>query len=337
MVSTADFPQADRLEQVGKVVLAIANGRRADEEIETYIGLDSSGRQGRYYRLAAEMLGLITNQQNYAVLTTIGEEYARLTSAAARKDFLSRCLIETPVFRAALHYIHKYKPTDNQLKKWFRAFYPGAQSTADRRFVTFMNYLRDADLLKQSKGHNELGKYSGSVVKITKLSTAGITARKPRKTIIAPPTTASSSGSIRVDIDAQKRERANQTHWMLVAAKAAFLEGRGLQPYENEHVDLYASRDGDVILYEMKSVDQEGTNLLAQVRKAVAQLYEYRYIFDEPKARICLVTNQAIANKDGWLLDYLAKDRLIAYTWTENFSDFNLSDASKNLLGGFSP
>lgn len=46
MVATADFPQADRLEQVGRVAIAIAKGNQADEEIEAFIGLDSNARQG---------------------------------------------------------------------------------------------------------------------------------------------------------------------------------------------------------------------------------------------------------------------------------------------------
>ncbi|HQU09722.1 MAG TPA: hypothetical protein PLV25_07155, partial [Opitutales bacterium] len=161
MVTTADFPQADRLEQVGEVALAVSKKLHSDDEIEAYIGLDSGARQGRYYRLAAEVLGLITNQQNYAVLTPLGEEFASLNSAAAKMDFLARCLVETPVFHQALHYIHQHNPSDNQLKLWFRTFYPGAQSTADRRFHTFMSYIREAGLLKPSSIGNRLRKYAG--------------------------------------------------------------------------------------------------------------------------------------------------------------------------------
>ena len=47
MVNTSDFPQTDRLEQVGLVAIAIDKGKKADDEIEDYIGLDSAGRQGR--------------------------------------------------------------------------------------------------------------------------------------------------------------------------------------------------------------------------------------------------------------------------------------------------
>jgi len=229
MVTTADFPQADRLEQVGKVAIAIAKGNQADAEIEDFIGLDSAGRQGCYYRLAAEVLGLISNQHNHAVLTPLGKEYADLTSNASRMDFLARCLVDTPVFREALRYIHLHKPSDGQLRQWFQSFYPGARSTADRRFHTFISYIRDAGLLKRSANLNQLQKYSGSIVKQTKPPSQGLTGRKLKLSSTTAPTT-SSTGVIRVDVVAQKRERANLIHWQLIDGKSSFLADRDLEP-----------------------------------------------------------------------------------------------------------
>ncbi len=333
-VTTSEFPQADRLEQVGQVAVAIANGKQSDEEIESFIGLGSGGRQGRYYRLAAEVMGLISNQYNYAVLTPLGEEFTTLNGASARMDFLARCLVETPVFHEALRYIHKHSPTDIQLKQWFRSFYPGSKNTADRRFHTFINYLRDAGLLQTDQTENRLQKYTGGVVvKQSATPTQGLAGRKLKQS----PMKTGSKGVIRIDVDAQKRERANQIHWQLVDAKSTFLDARGLEPYANERIDLYADAKGDIILYEMKSVDPEGNNLLAQVRKAVSQLYEYRYTYEEPKARLCIVTNYGLTKKDKWLLNYLAKDRTIGYQWTEDFTNFQCNNDTASLLGVFSP
>lgn len=335
-IETADFPQADRLEQVGQAALAIAKGSRADKEIETFIGLDSGGRQGRYYRLSAEILGLIQNQHNNAALTPLGEEFATLSSASARMDFLARCLVDTPVFREALRYIHKYNPSDNQLKLWFRNFYPGSENTANRRFHTFINYLRDSGLLQKSQSRYQIQKYVGAVVTQTSDSAQKLSYRKMTQS--SPTQAISDSNSmIRIDVDVQKRERANQIHWQLLDSKSKFLDNRNLKPYANEHIDLYTEIKGDVILYEMKSVNPEASNLLSQIRKAVSQLYEYRYIFKEPKAKLCIVTNHGIAKKDDWLLSYLAKDRAIAYEWTDDFLNFQCNSDSKPLLGAFSP
>ncbi len=336
MVTTWDFPQADRLEQVGLVATAIAAGKRSDAEIEVFIGLASDSRQGRYYRHAAEVLGLITTQDNYSSLTDLGNEYNTVNSNGARTDFLARCLVETTVFREALRYIHQHKPDADKLRQWFRLYYPGAKSTAHRRFSTLTSFLRDADLLGRNTPKNDLLRHTGSVVKKTTEQGVGLRG----KDNLEPPMNApvfTAAGIQQADIDIQKMERASQAHWQLVDAKATFLEERDLEPVSNPQIDLFTNDAGSVIIYEMKSVDGLGTNLLSQVRKAVAQLYEYRYVYNEPLARLCIVTNAAVPKGERWLLHYLSIDRLIAYEWTEDFVNFECDNESKNLLGSFSP
>ena len=177
-------------------------------------------------------------------------------------------------------------------------------------------------------------KYEGAVVKAKTKEKAGLYGKPTAKAHSNAPVY-NASGAIKFAIDAQKRERANHSHWRLIAAKSAFLGSRSLPALENLHIDLYSRDNHDLIIYEMKSV--ESTNLLGQVRRAIAQLYEYRYIFSAPAARLCIVTNSGIQKADQWLLNYLANDRLIAYEWTENFKDFQCNDASKSLLEQFAP
>lgn len=340
MITTADFPQADRLNQVGLVAEAISKGHHTDDGIEHYIGLDSGGRQGRYYRRAAVVLGLIANDQNFSILTTLGQEYAMLATEAARTDFLARCLVDTPVFHRALQYILTVSPNEMQLKAWFRQFYPGLNGTADRRFSTFMNYLRDARLVDYAMGVYKLSKFSGSVTKQLQIpGKNSIGSKKPLIPSTPPgqPPAATAKGIIQIDVDSQKLERANQTHWKLIDAKSSFLSDRGLVPHEHIQIDLFCENNEDFIFYEMKSINDQGTNLLSQLRKAVSQLYEYRFIYDQPSARLCIVTNQGVTSKDEWLLNYLAKDRAIAYEWTEDFHSFQSRADSRLLTGSFSP
>ena len=336
MVTTAEFPQADRLTQVGKVAEAIAKGHHTDDAIEKYIGLDSDGRQGRYYRQAAVVLGLTTNHQNYSALTAAGQAYAAIATGPAQLDFLAQRLVDTPVFHQALQYILKNSPNQAQLKAWFRNFYPGEISTADRRFSTFMNYLRDASLVDIAKGVYVLSKYSGSVLK----TSGGVSPAGGGKPLLpasppAAPPAANGGGVIQVDVDLQKLERANAIHWKLVDAKSTFVSALGVTPYDNVHIDLFAEKDHELIIYEMKSVNDESTNLLSQVRKAVSQLYEYRFIYAKPKAQLCIVTNQGISKANRWLLDYLEKDRSIAYEWTDDFKNFQSLAQSKVITGKF--
>ncbi len=132
-------------------------------------------------------------------------------------------------------------------------------------------------------------------------------------------------------------ERANLLHWKLVDAKASFLAASGATPHNNAHIDLFAEMKKEFIIYEMKSVNEESTNLLSQVRKAVSQLYEYRFIYARPDARLCIVTNQGVSKENEWILSYLEKDRSIAYEWTDDFVDFNSNPQSKALTGVFAP
>ena len=336
MVVTKDFPQADRLIQVGRVATAVAAGRHSDAEIENFLGLSSDGRQGRYYRLAAATLGLIQTNGNHATLSQLGQEFATLKTENAQLDFLARCLIDTPVFREALRFIQKHNPDQKRLRQWFRRFYPGAISTADRRFSTFVSYLRDANLLSATPMRNDLIRHHGSVAKKEVESTVALTGLDKRAYAANSPKF-SKIGITQYDVDSQKLERANQVHWQLVDAKASFLQSRELEPYTNPQIDLYSNDGGQVILYEMKSIDPKSTNLLAQIRKAVAQLYEYRFIFKEPDARLSIVTNTPVMQSDAWLLEYLARDRKIAFEWTLDFESFECDADSRQILGDFAP
>ena len=77
-LETSDFLQADDINKVFQVVDAVASGSTSDEDIENYLGLNSGSRQGRYYRLAAEKLGLIINFANNASLTPTGQLFRRV-------------------------------------------------------------------------------------------------------------------------------------------------------------------------------------------------------------------------------------------------------------------
>ena len=110
---------------------------------------------------------------------------------------------------------------------------------------------------------------------------------------------------------------------------------RDFSAMENSQIDLYSHNEGSLVIYEMKSVESD--NLHAQARKAISQLYEYRYIFGEPAATLCIVTNARAKKDEAWLVDYLAKDRAIAYEWTDDFVNFHCDNSSLALLGDFAP
>ena len=140
-MDTSDFLQADDIHKVMNVPSAVQRGYVTDDAIEQFIGADSQGRQGRYYRLAAEKFGLVVNDGNYSSLTTLGIKFTQLDSTQ-KINFLSTQMLGMPVFSAAISYLRS-TPTDRaDLRNWFLTQYPGSPVTAERRFSTFQKYLR---------------------------------------------------------------------------------------------------------------------------------------------------------------------------------------------------
>lgn len=142
MLETHDFLQADDVAKIEKVADAVNSGNHTDNEIEKFIGVNSSGRQGRYYRLAAEKIGLVSLIDiNHTVMTDEGKFFCQL-NFNDRKVFLTHKIMALPIFSAAMIYIKTQKPDRQQLLDWFKSCYPGEVSTAERRFSTFINYLQ---------------------------------------------------------------------------------------------------------------------------------------------------------------------------------------------------
>ena len=105
-----------------------------------------------------------------------------------------------------------------------------------------------------------------------------------------------------------KKERRNITHASMVEKMCVWLEDTvGAKVGDSMHIDLWAKLpDNDAYIFEVKS---GGDGIMAQLRKGVSQLYEYRYRYRGKMARphLCLVLPENLPYK--WLEDYLCRDR----------------------------
>ncbi|HJP58879.1 MAG TPA: hypothetical protein VJ865_02735 [Gemmatimonadaceae bacterium] len=340
-LTTEDFPQADKLHQVGMVADAVRAGHTSDKGIEEFIGLASENRQGRYYRKTAENLGLITTHQNVSQLTELGRAFTDLATRAERRDFLATLLSGTPLFATIGQFIAAAKPSEVQLRQYITSLYPGALSTGQRRVSSVLSYLRDANLAVSSSGFFHPGAHAGGIfVKQVrevpasggyKLALEGNDSIAP----IPPGSPIFQGQTYTVEIDLAKHERASLIHRKLVSAKAAFLHARGLSAHQTKLIDLYSGLDKEIALYEMKSLS--GQNFVAQMRRAVSQLYEYRYDYGITNSRMCIVTNGFPSGSDVDYVTYLESDRKMAYVWTEDFQFFKCREASAALMNGFAP
>ncbi len=84
-------------------------------------------------------------------------------------------------------------------------------------------------------------------------------------------------------------------------------------PKQNRYIDLSATINDNHYLFEMKSTT--AANALSQVRKAISQLYEYRYIQQASDARLVVVIENPLPRDKRWLIDYVVNDRQLLIAW----------------------
>ena len=108
-----------------------------------------------------------------------------------------------------------------------------------------------------------------------------------------------------------RREKANREHARILNMLAATIRANGYSPFENTFIDLYTDTTEKTYIFEVKSNNNK--NVLSQIRKAIAQLYEYRYRSDKAGAILCIVLQQK--PPQPWVEDYLLHDRRIMFCW----------------------
>jgi len=112
--------------------------------------------------------------------------------------------------------------------------------------------------------------------------------------------------------DAAKLERSNLAYQRLVNLVASRISAAGGVAKTNALIDLATAVDEDFI-FEMKSLGY--TNVRAQVRKGLSQLYEYRYLQNKAGAKLVLVLEKPLPRKEQWMIDYLENDLEINVIW----------------------
>jgi hypothetical protein len=109
-----------------------------------------------------------------------------------------------------------------------------------------------------------------------------------------------------------RREKANRDHGRILGRIASIIRvNNNNKVFENIFIDLLAVIGVQDFIFEVKSNNTK--NALSQIRKAVAQLYEYRYRSGKFGAVLCIVLQEKPLQ--DWIIDYLIKDRDIMICW----------------------
>jgi hypothetical protein len=111
----------------------------------------------------------------------------------------------------------------------------------------------------------------------------------------------------------EKLDSANATHATLLDFLGQFLGANGHRVEANQFVDAYTRLRSGPAIFEAKSVTDD--NELAQIRRGLSQLYEYRYRHDLTSATLWLVLSRA--PREDWVVNYLERDRGIHIIWLE--------------------
>ena len=126
------------------------------------------------------------------------------------------------------------------------------------------------------------------------------------------------------------REKANIHHRNIVRIISSRLKASGIEPMSNMYIDICCLGEAP-LLFEVKSCNN--TNILSQVRKAVSQLYEYRYRHQKLlNAKLIIALETKPIGEKEWLIDYLFNDRDILLCWLEGDENLVCTTDSYDIL-----
>jgi hypothetical protein len=108
-----------------------------------------------------------------------------------------------------------------------------------------------------------------------------------------------------------KIEQANAVHAKTLAVLRSFLESLEFTVSESKLIDAFTELGLGPAIFEVKSITEN--NEREQIRHALSQLYEYRFLHALPTASLWGVFSQPLSS--GWYIDYLIHDRGVNVVW----------------------
>lgn len=331
-----EVPQADKIWDVAALVDAVSSG--ADGDIALGAAIGKSARQGRYYRLAAESIGLLEPViGGHSELSEEGENLVAAQQSPQRRNILIAAVLSSRFFRALLGFIESAGSngrTKAQIVEWMGRNTTLSGSTTWRRYSTVRAWLEDLDLVTGAPdGTLFAAAYDVSFIDVQddpyQPMPVGRRALMPFNGSPPVPKTDVDSETIQYWVDRATLERATQKHEEIVARAARLARDAGHDVSMNQFVDLFASGASGSYLFEMKSNNH--SNTISQVRKAVSQLYEYQYQQALESSRLVVALEAEPIESAAWTVEYLVNARGILPVW-ENGDSFSGPAASRDRL-----
>ncbi len=336
LIPTNDVPQADDLDLVARVADAVAHGARTYQDIARAIG-EYDLRQGRYYRRAAEILGFVRNEpmHNRSTLTQLGQQFIRSTGNR-RNELLAQAVVQSRLTQRIIPFLESHRTAGvsrEQLQEFIGTVTRTTLGMVKRRSSTIIGWLARIGLVQEREEHWFLQNLPGGVELVD--YAAPDEPLLPRTCELGEYRTVSKRvkqeiRNLTVLINEAARERASESHRMLTDLVANKIRAAGGIPKRNRFIDLAARLFDEDYLFEMKSTTRQ--NVHSQVRGAISQLYEYRYMHNTSTARLVVVIEHPLPRDFRWIVDYVVNDRKLLLAWDGDRRTLHYPEANHDLL-----
>jgi len=318
-IPSADIPQADILDEVVNTIRAVSDGARSYGDVARNI--HKVERQGRYYRRAGEILGFLRNEHrhNRVTLTDMGQRF--INNPREREQLLASAVLNSRVFQRIVPFLEAAGNdgvSRNDLERFIvNVTEPVGKTMVSRRLSTITNWMKRISMLQEDGSRYTLSRKLPSGIEIVHYEAIDEPLSPTKYDLAEYKSVAerarNAQGYIATQIDAAALERADLTHQMLINCVASRIRSIGAIPKQNRYIDLSATINNIHYFFEMKSTTD--TNAHSQIRKAISQLYEYRYIQQAPDARLVVVIENPVLKDKRWLIDYVVNDRQLLIAW----------------------
>jgi hypothetical protein len=110
-----------------------------------------------------------------------------------------------------------------------------------------------------------------------------------------------------------KMEQANATHARVLSKLRDVLRSSGFEVSESKLIDAFSVLSDGPAIFEAKSITTD--NEREQIRHAMSQLYEYRFLHSMHDASLWVVLSQELSSR--WYVDYITRDRGLRLIWLD--------------------
>ena len=320
-LTTREIPQADTLDNIIDVVEFVAKGYSSYQMIAKKLGLVE--RQGRYYRLAGELLGFIHNvpHQNRASLTPLGKKFLSSPSDERRTMIFAQ-IFSVPVVQTVIGILVASGGCALQEEIYGVLFDIVTDSTKTmmrRRLQTVLSWLGTLGIITKSGSVVKLANFPESTnlieIKDVRLPVLPrIEETKLFKDVFA--SALSNREIIQVEARIASLERTNQNHEILRNMFAQRVRSCGTISTFNSYVDLAARINNASIIVEAKIL---GSNLEDEIHRGLSQLTKFKALQCLPDAKVILLVDQDLSKVNCDVFTDLEKvDQYLAWKGRNN-------------------